>query len=562
MFNINIDIKLNAPILLFPLFFRDENNTELMYISLGQLKIKSELADEKNKNAIYDKYIVECSNIMIKTLKKFNCDENIGEEGENLLHPSSFNIIVENYIYEKTKLEHKLQKDFSPLLINISINNINFSLSEDQIIFMIIYLENYQRTEFEFKKEEERKQNSRVKKNKEKKGNEKKIEKKEKVDIKPKINENEIDVEKKVEEGKKEITNFIKLNIKLGKLELFLMKNIRKDEKKVKNNFFFLFFRESTIDFLMKTNGSMSMNMSFGRFYLYDKDVKFDENNNLIPYINPEFKCIVCTTSFGIKDKKTDKIKFFEIYDFNNDQKAKESVKILFSLDNEKKITTVSIIASKITISPNFSTLTRLYLFINKFLKLYNNSNEKIKFEILRDKIENIKTEEDTLDRDKNSVAPPPSIIKLDENIKEKQKKIEEENIIKEKVMKSKEYSLINVIFAMKGIDIYIPVEPNSHNTSIIFMSIEIPMKYTMETDIEIDFSLTKILKINYNIKSNQLLAELNKGNFSIYEYKDDVILLNSINQIYDDIDFTFIMNNSINKEKKNRQMSYYCTNE
>ena len=551
LFNINIDIILNAPILLFQLFFRDENYTELMYISLGQLKIKSELAGEKDKNAIYDKYIVECSNITIKTLKKFNCDENIGEEGENLLHPSSFNIIVENYIYEKAKLEHKLQKDFSPLLINISINNTQFSLSEDQIIFMIIYLENYQRTEFEFQKEEERKQKSRLKKNKEKKDNEKKIEKKEKVDIKPKINENEIHEEKKVEKDKKEITNLMKLNIKLGKLELYLMKNIKIGEKKINNNFFFLFFRESTIDFLMKTNGSMSMDMSFGHFNLYDMDVKYDENNNVIPYINPEFKYIVGTTSFDVKDKKKDKIKFSEIYDFKNEPNAKESVKILFFLDNEKKITTVSIIMSKITISPNFSTLTRLYLFSNKFLKLYNDSNEKIKFEILRDKIEDIKTEEDKLDKDRNSVAPPPSFIKLDENIKEKQKKKEEENIIKEKVMKSKEYSLINVIFAMKGIDIYIPVEPNSHNTSIIFMSIEIPMKYTMETDIEIDFSLKKILKINYNIRSNQLLTEINKGNFSIYEYKDDAILLNTINQIYDDINFTFIMNNSINKEKK-----------
>ena len=227
----------------------------------------------------------------------------------------------------------------------------------------------------------------------------------------------------------------------------------------------------------------------------------------------------------------------------------KESIKILFSLDSEKNITTVSIIVSKITIFPNFSTLTRLYLFTNKFLKLYNDSNDRIKYEKLRDKLEDIKVEEDKVDI--NNVAPPPSNIKLDNNINENQKKKEEENLIKGKVMKTKEYSVVNVIFAMKGIDIYIPVDPNSHNTSIIFMSVEIPMKYTMETDIEVNFNSTKIIKINYNIKSNQLLCELNKGDFSIYECKDDAILLNSINQIYNDIDFTFIMNNSINKEKK-----------
>ena len=178
---------------------------------------------------------------------------------------------------------------------------------------------------------------------------------------------------------------------------------------------------------------------------------------------------------------------------------------------------------------------------------------EKLKQKILRDKIEDIKYKEDKLNRIRtnDSFAPPPFNIKLDENIKEKQKKKDEDNIIKEKVMKSKEYSVVNVLFTMKGIDIYIPLQPSSHNTSIIFMTVEIPLKYTMETDVEVEFSLTKTLKINYNIKSNELLIELNKGNFSIYEYKDDVILLNSINQICDDIDFSFLMKNSINKEEK-----------
>ena len=103
----------------------------------------------------------------------------------------------------------------------------------------------------------------------------------------------------------------------------------------------------------------------------------------------------------------------------------------------------------------------------------------------------------------------------------------------------------------MKGIDICIPVDPNSHNTSIIFMTVEVPIKYTLETDAELQFSESKIIKINYNIKSTQLIAEINKGHFSIYNYKDDEIVLNSINQIFDDIDFTFLMNNKIDKHGK-----------
>ena len=559
LFNINIDIILNAPILLLPLYFRDEENTELMYVSFGQLKIKSELAGEKDKNAIYDKYIVELSNIMIKTLKKFNCEENIGDEGEKLIYPASFNIDVQNYIYQKPKLEHKLQKDFSPILINISMNNTKFGLSEDQIVFIIKYLENYQRTEFEFKKEEAIKQKLRLKKNKnklEQLKKEKKVKKEKEENKEINKDKENIENEKKEEnkkEEKKEISNSIKIFIKLGVLQIFLMKNLQKGEEVKKINFLLLFFRESTVNFTMQTNGSMSMDIAFGHFYLYDKDYSIDENNNQIPYINPEFKCIVGTTAHGIKDKKNNKIKFSEIYDFKNEPNIKESLKVLFSLDSEKKVTTVSIFMSKLTISPNFSTMVRIILFSNKYIKLYNDSMEKLKYEILRDKIEDIKYKEDKLNRIRtnDSFAPPPFNIKLDENIKEKQKKKDEEDIIKEKVMKSKEYSVVNVLFTMKGIDIYIPLQPSSHNTSIIFMTVEIPLKYTMETDVEVEFSLTKTLKINYNIKSNELLIELNKGNFSIYEYKDDVILLNSINQICDDIDFSFLMKNSINKEEK-----------
>ena len=141
LFNINIDLLLNAPILLFPLYFQGENNTEIMYVSLGQLKINSELAKEEDKNDVYDKYIVELSNFTIKTLKQYSYKEIINDgDGEKIIEPSSFNIEIENYIYRKPHLEHKNQTDFSPLNINIRMNDTKFSLSENQIYFMIIYL--------------------------------------------------------------------------------------------------------------------------------------------------------------------------------------------------------------------------------------------------------------------------------------------------------------------------------------------------------------------------------------------------------------------------------------
>ena len=554
LFNINVDILLNAPILLFPLYFKDEHNTELMYVSLGQLRINSQLADEKDKNAIYDKYIVEFSNITAKTLNKYKNEEDINDEdGENLIYPSSFNIDIENYIYKKQKIEHKNQKDFSPLIINIKMNNTKFSLSENQIIFMIKYLENYKRTEFEFEKKQKSKKKKKSKKINKKNDNKEMIEikdeKKENIDEEDNIIDNEEEEIAEVKDNKnKDISNVVKIFMKFGAIEIILEKNLFIDEKielNKKIKFLLFSFRESDADFLMKSNGSMEMNISFGHFYLYDKDYKLDEKNNEILYINPEFKCIIGTTIFGIKDKNNKNIKFSEIYDFNNNElNNKESIKILFSLDNVNNITTVNIFMSKLTISPNFSTLYRIYIYLIKYIELYNDSMTKIKYERLRGKVKNDKEIQRVNIID--SSAPPPINMKIGDNNDKKK-----DNNKNKEIIKSKEHSIINVLFSMKGIDVYIPIEPNSHNTSIIFMTIETPMKYVMETDSIVELDSSKIKKINYNIKSNEFIAEINNGSFSIFEYKDDEILLNSINRICDNLDFSFLMKNKLDKNNK-----------
>jgi hypothetical protein len=151
LFNIHVDISLTAPILLFPLYFRKIDDNQMLYISLGILKVKSELADDiHDEKAIYDKYIVEFSNFTMKTIDIYDTNKIISDEvGEKIIYKSSFDVDLQNYIYETTKKIHKT-KDFSPLIININLNNIKISLSEDQIIFLINYLENFQRTRNEF----------------------------------------------------------------------------------------------------------------------------------------------------------------------------------------------------------------------------------------------------------------------------------------------------------------------------------------------------------------------------------------------------------------------------
>ena len=551
-FNMNVDILLNAPILLLPLYFKDENNTELMSISFGQLKIYSKLADDKDKNAFYDKYLVDFSNISIKTLTEFSSQENIkDEDGEKILCPSSFSIDIEKYIYNKQLLENKTD-DFSPILVNMNINSSKFSISEEQIIFMIKYLENFKNVQYEFEKEnakKEKKIKNKIKRNENENVTEER-EKAKKKEIKEKEGEKNINDNLEKEKGKiKEINNIIKMSIKLGVFQIFLMKNLKNEQNQniKKINFLSFFFRESSINYIMKSNGSMDMKASFGHFNLYDKDYKLDENKNEISYINPEFKYIMGTTPFGIKDKNKNLIKFSDIYEYKFEKDTKASITILLNLDAENNKTTINISMSKLTISPNFSTLIRLYLFLNKYLELYNQSMNKIKIRKLLDKVGEEKS--DTLQL---TMGPISNKIKLEDNIKEKKKiKEKKEAILKEDSKKTREYSTLDIIFSMKGIDICIPVNPNSHNTSIIFMTIEIPIQYKLKTDVELEFNSIKIQKINYNIKTSELSSKILNGNMSIYNYKDDVIILNSINKIFDNIDFSFLMNGELDNKQK-----------
>ena len=546
-FNINVNVVIKAPILLLPLNFREQFNYELMYISLGHIKVHSELSDEKDINDIYDKYKVEFSNIQVKTIKNFNIkDKSNNNEGEKLIYPSTFNINVENYKYQKPQKQHKTIDNFSPLKVNILLNSIKFKLSENQIIFLVKYLENLKKTQFEFELEEKKKEKIKIKKDKVK-DEESVIKKKEKDQ-----NQNNEDVkkEKVIEKQKsKEITNKLLVTIKLDLVQMFLVKNVENTDITI--DFLQFFFRESILDFVMKSNGSMKMNVSFGHFYLYDKDYKLDEQQNKIPYINPEFKCIIGTSAYGIKDKKNIQVKFSDIYQLKEESNLRESIKVSYTLDAENSLTSLNIEMCKLTISPNFSTLFRLFTFANKYFDLYSNAMNKIKYEQLREKI---KDQNNIFGKKiSHSMIQDNQKMKLEEvDVEDKNKVYKEEDLVPigDKIH-TKEFSIMNVIFSMKGVDVYLPLDPTSSNTSIIFMSVEIPIKVTMKTDVDLEIMDTRITKMDYNIKDIQLVLDINKSSFSIYEYRDNIVMLNSINQIFENIDVSFFVNISLDNNKK-----------
>ena len=568
LFNIHVDISLTAPILLFPLYFRKADNNQMLFISLGILKIKSELADDvKDPCSIYDKYIVDFSNFVMKTIDIYDSSKIIKDDiGEKIIYESSFNVDLQNYIYQTTKKVHKTE-DFSPLLINIHFNNIKVCLCEEQIIFLINYLENFMRTMKEFEREKMIKIEKKNKKKKkillfgEDNKNESQIkekENKEKILLFKEEDKNEINnkenkkeeikeeitvenKENKIEETKKEeITNVLKLSIQFGLVQLFLIRNLDKTKK---INFISFFFKESFLNLIMISNNSLNMEISFGHFYLYDNDIKINQfTKKEEPAVNPEFRFIAGTTSFDFKKPKDNKVKFSEIYDYKNEENKtnektrEESININLKLDAVDNTIGVEIKMCKLTISPNLSTIIRAYSFLFKYLEIYNESNNKLKYESLKEDINERKNE--------NIDLIPAAPIAIDNPIKEKKEEI---------MIKTREKSEMNIFFSMEGINILFPIDYDSNNTYLFFMELEMPINYKINTDAEYFYSASKLIKVDYLEYKPQIVVHLKNGNFSIYEYKDDFILLNSKNKIFENFNSSLIYDNTLDRNEKIR---------
>ena len=569
LFNLHVDISLTAPILLFPLNFRDVNNKQMLYISLGILKIKSELADAlNNEKSIYDKYIVEFSNFIMKTIDMYDSKIIIDDKiGEKIIYESSFNIELQNYIYQTTKHVHKA-KDFSPLIINIHLNNIKICLCEEQIIFLINYLANFMKTMNKFKKEKLLKIEKQIKKqkaekissseedkgkqsneiihsvsdNNQNKKNEEKIESLKSEEIKK-----EIIIEKeqeKQETTKGEISNILKLSIQFGSVQLFLIRNLNETKK---TNFLSFFFQESFLNLLMTSDQSLNMEISFGHFFLSDEDIKINESTKKEEsVINPEFKYIIGTTTFDFKNEKLSKVKFSEIYNYNilgnnseNNELSKESIKIALNIDLINKNIDIKISMCKLTISPNLSTINRTLIFLMKFLDIYNKSNQLLIIEQLKDTVSDKKSE---FERSDTPAAPNPNNNLIENNKNDTNTKT---------ILKTREKSELNIFFEIKGINLLMPIDVDSKNTYIIYMALEMPINYAIKIEADYFYSTSELIKIDYIIKSSQLSLYINDGNFSIIDYKDEFIFLNSKNKIFENFQISFLLINNLDKKEK-----------
>ncbi len=192
-FNIDLDIQIKSPLMLFPQNIIDEKNKETILISFGDLKLYSILPPKKQKNVdyihindlnsknnMYDLYKFEGNNFYMSTIKNYDGRvENLTLlEGLYLLENVTLNLNMYNII----EPQNQFLENFK---IEITISDINFNLTDTQMIFFIDLLDSLSRINkklqydllSDLKIEDEEKKEE--KKEEEKKEEEKKEEKKE-----------------------------------------------------------------------------------------------------------------------------------------------------------------------------------------------------------------------------------------------------------------------------------------------------------------------------------------------------------------------------------------------
>ena len=177
--NIALDIFIKCPKIIIPIDVFDYTNTECILLSLGELKLKSVLPQRvelnpkidysktKEEYLMYDIYRINLSKTQISTVK--NCIEKYNYIGQETDILNGVDLTIECKILIQPK-----NPNFDNMIFNITLSNINFNMTEFQILLAIEFLGNYfkegNRLQFEMeelKKEEEKRKEQKKEKIKE-----------------------------------------------------------------------------------------------------------------------------------------------------------------------------------------------------------------------------------------------------------------------------------------------------------------------------------------------------------------------------------------------------------
>ena len=189
-FNIDLDIVMKSPIIIYPQDILDEYNKKCIFVRCGDFEMNSILPPRQdvnvdyskvdNRNKLFDIYAGRAKGFCIATLEDFNGDlsELAKIKGDNIIDD-----IVVGFSFEKM-FEEK-NTNFEKMKIFLTFGKCKFNIRDKQLVFFIELLEKMQKTnkklEFELEtktklEEDEEKQmkEDEVKEKKEKEEKEKK----------------------------------------------------------------------------------------------------------------------------------------------------------------------------------------------------------------------------------------------------------------------------------------------------------------------------------------------------------------------------------------------------
>ena len=274
-FNIDLDVVMKSPIIIYPQDLMDEYNKKCLFIRCGDFFVRSTLPPRQDVNVdytqvtekykLFDVYCAQITGFCVATLDEFNGDFS------DLAKVKGHNIIEDiSVVFKFEKMFEEKNNHFEKMNIFLSLGKCRFNLRDTQLIFFIELLEIMQKMnkklEFDLEtktkleeeelkqvkedeaKEEKEKKEKEIKEDKEKekleaKKAEEEIEKLNKLVGKKNQKEEEERLKKEKEEERKkkeeEIknrnfdTNYLIFKFVLNNIEICLMKSISKSEREL-----------------------------------------------------------------------------------------------------------------------------------------------------------------------------------------------------------------------------------------------------------------------------------------------------------------------------------------
>ena len=453
-FNIDLDIEMKSPYIIFPQNILDPYNKKCMFIRCGDFIMKSELPPRqvlgKNyelsnvREELFDIYKMKIENFSMFTVDEFRGDFN------NLVNLKGLDI-VENITVDfqmDINFEQK-NKNFEKIKMALNLGKFRFDLRDTQIIFFIELLEKMQQmnkqVSFDVEKKtslfeiEEERQNKEDLAKEEKEKKEKKEEKDEKEKKEQKEKEKQLNELKKKEDKEKkkeeiqgrlkpdEDPKYLIFEFNIESIELSLMKSIslkerdilsELDPKTIQNidqeyrDFIVFSLNKFNIGFITTEKGNMEVDISMESTSIKDMETLIisKENPKGDILINKEFQYLIHMRAEEplrpFRDYKRFLKKSSDYYGIEivkNEKKKEENNKKFMTIEYRSngvnKTQEVNIILEKIRICFSMSSMVRLYQFYNYYFGMYSKSCENVTYILAnmeeKNKRENLKNKVD-----------------------------------------------------------------------------------------------------------------------------------------------------------------------